>query len=73
MICTFFKYSLNTTYIHIYIKFEKDLIDDPQVSSFLLIFWKRSSKEKNMWFWLMNHVMNPAKTLLDTKSPPLLF
>lgn len=39
----------------------------------MLIFWKRSSKEKNVWFWLMNHVMNSAYTLLDTKSPPLLF
>ncbi|CAO2637541.1 hypothetical protein LEMLEM_LOCUS24029, partial [Lemmus lemmus] len=33
----------------------------------------RSSKEKNMRFWLMDHVMHPTETLLDTKSPPLLF
>jgi hypothetical protein len=55
-----FKYLLNTACIHICIKCEKDLIDDPRHVSFLF-FQKRSSKEKNMWFWLVNPVMNSAQ------------
>lgn len=39
-------------------------------TSFLFVFWKKLSKEKNMWF--MSHIMNPFQTL-DTQAPPLLF
>lgn len=41
-------------------------------NSFLLVFWKRPSKQEYVRFWFMDHVMNPAKALLNTKSPPLL-
>lgn len=42
-------------------------------SSFLLVFWKGSSEKQYMRLWFMDHIMNPAKALLNTKSSPLLF
>lgn len=35
-------------------------------------FGKRSSEQQNMGLWFVNHVMDPALTLLDAQSSPFL-
>lgn len=48
-----------TEYYLIYtctLNLEKISLTIPTYTSFLLSFWKRSSQEKSMWFWLVNQV-----------------
>lgn len=38
-----------------------------------LVLWERSSEKQNVWLWFVDHVVNPALTLLHPESPPLFF
>ena len=37
----------------------------------VLICWQLPPEEQDMWFWLMQHVVDPSQALLHAKVPPL--